>query len=167
MLKTLVTFALLGLSPLVFSKWEFHRQYDKTSIFKAPKGSRLTVEFMPTAEDKDKTKDFNLNFLKGLEEKKAKILSMIGVKEWQVTDRKINRIKEDKKNEGNGPITELIFSGSYIDRKGQKIFFHENHRYSANSRLQILVTNKKEKNLKSDLKKNPFTEVINNYVSRK
>lgn len=167
MLKTLVTFVLLALSPLVFSKWEFHRQYDKTSIFKAPKGSRLVIEFMPTLENKDKVKDFNLNFLKGLEKKKAKILSTIGVKKWQVTSRKINKLPEDKSHDERGAITELIFSGSYIDRKGQKIFFHENHRYSATTRLQILVTNKVEKNLKIDLKRNPFSEVLKKYVHKK
>lgn len=166
MVKLLLSLVLFGISSLACAKWEFHRQYDKTSIFKAPKGSRLVVEFMPTAENKDKVKDFNLEFLKGLEEKKAQILSMIGVKEWQVTSRNIKKIAAKENFEGKGPITELTFSGSYIDRKGQKIFFHESHRYSATTRLQLLVTNKEEIDLKTDLKKNPFTEVLNKYAKK-
>lgn len=144
------------------AKWVFHKQYDRTSIFKAPLGSRLVVDFSQTAVDETKKEKFNIKFLKGLEKKKAHLLTMTGVKDWQVTGRKINQLKA-----GNQAITELVFSGSYINRKGIKIYFLENHRYSPSSRLQILVTNKNQEKLKSDINKNSFQEIIRKYEPKK
>lgn len=142
-----LTITLLFTCLPLMAKWGFHKQYDSTSIYKAPLGSRLVVESKMTAT---KDKKFSKSFLKGVEEKKAKMLAIIGVTNWQVSERDIKNHKD---------FVELTFSGSYLNRKGEQVFFHENHFYKNKSKIQFRVTNKDLNKLKKDLKNNSIEEV--------
>ncbi len=86
---------LLLMSPFVHAGWRFHKQYDQTSIYHGPQGSRLVVEKQRTAP---KEKVFNKKLLSQLEKKKARLLKLTGVKDWQVEERKIDKIKGTRLN---------------------------------------------------------------------
>ena len=130
-----------------FASWKFHNQYDKTFIYKAPLGSRLVVEGKMTATKKKK---FTKKFLIEIEKKKEKMLAIIGVTNWQVSKRNIIRHKD---------YVELNFSGSYRNRKGENIFFVENHYYKPRSKIQFLITNSNKEKLEKDLKENSFEKI--------
>jgi hypothetical protein len=129
------------------ANWTFSKKYDTTSIYKGAQGSRLVVESKMTVT---KDKKFTESFLKGVESKKARMLKFIGVTQWNVTKRNIKTI--------NGQV-ELFFSGSYRNRKGERIYFHENHFYKSKSKIQFLITNKNLKKLNLDMSGDSYSKI--------
>ena len=65
------------------------------------------------------------------EEPKKKIMKAIGITDW----------KADKyKWEKEGKRHRLEISGSYVNRKKKKVYFHEVHYYTAEETLKLLIT---------------------------
>lgn len=139
----------------IYADWEFHKQYGQTSIYKSPQGSRLVLEGKKTKLKKEKK--FNKQLLDELQASKKKLLNLVGVEDWQVTERKIKKEKV---------LTELNFSGNYLNRKGERVYFHEKHIYRKAFKLQLLLTNSDQGKLKRDVEGEELAKVWRKYDSK-
>lgn len=75
------------------------------------------------------------DFFKAFEEKKKKMLSIIGIVDWKVTKHSWIKFKN---------YNQLEITGSYTDSKKQDISFTEQHLYYPDRTLQMLHTHPKE-----------------------
>ena len=123
-----------------YASWDLKKSYGNVSIFVSKNSTRLTLKFKKT---KSKEKKITDTLLKELELAKKKMLTLIGVTNWTITDRKVELIKN---------IINVKLIGSYQDREGEKIYFAEYHFYSFSKNLQLLLTNKDIKLLAIDAK---------------
>ena len=120
-------------------QWRLHRSYGKTLIYISENATRLNLQYQTTSPYKN---NFSIPLLKIYEADKRKLLSLAGIKNWQVH----HRLKTKEKNGNTG----VVFSGSYTAPSGRKIYFEEYHFYGTKKQLQILLTNENKKSLMRD-----------------
>ena len=140
----LLTFILF--SNLVFANWNLKRDYEDTLLYMSPNSTRLALSFRTT---ESKKKKFSQELLDELKEDKQKMLSMIGVNEWEMT-------KSDVQT--NGDVTNIVLEGSYLDTAGNTTHFVEYHFYAPTKKLQLLLTNESSAKLKLDAKESKIAE---------
>ena len=137
----IISIALFVFSNLCYGEaviWKFKKKYDEVSIYTSPQKTRLTIQSGKTEIDPSK---FTKNLLKKIEAGKKEMLSMIGITTWKVEKETI------KKSKG---VVRIELSGFYINEKKKKTYFTEYHFYNSSKKLQLLLTNNKQKLLSED-----------------
>ena len=133
------------------SNWILKRKYGDASIYTSHNKTRLTVKYK-TATSKKGRKNFSVEFVKKLERDKKKLLSLIGIKDWKVDKTQISNQYRAQN---------IILKGSYVDNSGAKIYFMERHVYFPAKNIQILMANKDEALLATDIQHSNLNEFIN------
>ncbi|MDE0152046.1 MAG: hypothetical protein OXK80_06105 [Bdellovibrionales bacterium] len=131
--------------------WNPHRSYGGVIIYISPNNTRLTLK------NKNSNNIPPDNMVEKTLEEKKKMLSLIGIEDWTVTN---SEFKKENEN------TNLSINGHYTDSKGRKVHFAEKHFYSRRQSLQILMTHFDPDKLDEDLNMPALESLIHSYRVR-
>ena len=115
-------------------------------VYISPNSTRLALTSRSTEA---KQKKFSKDLLDQLKEDKQKMLSLIGVNEWEISKSDIQK---------NNDTTNVVLEGSYLDTAGNTTHFVEYHFYAPAKNLQLLLTNENFSKLKLDSQESKIAE---------
>lgn len=139
--------------------WQLARQTSDVWIWTIKGNSHITGTLRSQAKVKptDWQKIKSPEFFKDLTKKKRRILSLIGIIQWEA-----NTYNWKKKKDHH----ELVIKGSYLNGSGQKVQFTEHHLFFKYATHQILVTAPLKSKIKRDVT-NRFIASVTDMVKRK
>lgn len=121
-----------------FAKWQFHRKFGRTTIYKDSEISARLISNYSTTTVGYRRANFSKSNLAKLHDGRKQALEFTGVKSWKLDK---SQVIEEKS------VSKIVLTGSYIDSLKNKIYFKEFHYYSPSSKLQILTTVESKDNL--------------------
>lgn len=139
--------------------WSLVQDGDRIKVWLHTTNSNVTLTVQTEALSKpvDWTKTTKAQLFQSLEDKKRKLLFLMGIRDWKAEKYNLKK---------SGEAQELSVSGTYVNSTGEQIAFHEIHIFHSTSTTQALYTQPAKTPMPSGFAEKTLQQVLSEVLGK-